>query len=102
MINLETPHTKETETIQTTGKDHIKITDHETIQIMYHALIIITIDHVTILKIDFRIIKIHKENFPNHRTEIIHNTRIHNKTVDKLIKYNQLKKPIQALPVFKP
>ena len=49
MIVLETPHTLETEIIQTIGTGHIKITDHETIQIIDQTLVIILIDHVTIL-----------------------------------------------------
>ena len=63
---------------------------------------------MTILKIEIRIIKMDKEIFLNHRTEIIHNIKIQNKTIevvhlnikDKLTKYNQLKKLNQTLPVL--
>ena len=55
---------------------------------------------MTIIRKEIQIIKIDKEVFLNHRTEIIHNIKIHNKTIkvvhlnikDKLTKYNQLKK----------
>ena len=81
----------------------MKITDHETIQTIDQNIIIITIDHVTILRIEIQIIKIDKEMFLNHRTEIIHNIKNHSKTIevnfkDKLTKYNQLKKLNQTLP----
>ena len=105
---LETPHTIETETIQTTGTDSIKITDHETIQTIDQDLIIITIDDVTILKIEIQFGQIDKEIFLNHHTETIHNIRILNKTIevvhlnikDKLTKYNPLKKLNQTLSVL--
>ena len=105
---LEIHHTIETETIQTTETDNIKITDHETIQTIDQTLIIIIIDHVTILKNEIQIIQVDKEIFLNHRTEIKHNIKTHNKSIevvhlnikDKLTKYNQLKKLNQTLPVL--
>ena len=108
LIALETPHTKETETIQTTGTDYIKKTDHETIQIIVKTLIIITKDHVKILKKEIQFIKIDKKINLNRSTEIIYNIRFDNKTIevvqlnikDKLTKYNQLKKLNQTLPVL--
>ena len=67
-IDLEIPHTKETEIIQIKETDSIKIRDHETIQTMNQTTIdqittIITLDQVTILKIEIRIIVIDKEFF---------------------------------------
>ena len=107
-IVLKIPHTIETKVIQTIGTDNIKITDQETIPKIDQTIIIITIDHVVILRIEIQIIKIDKESFLIHRTEIIQNIKIHNKTIevvhlnikDKLSKYNQLKKLNQTLPVL--
>ena len=112
-IDLETPHTIETE-INQIETDSIKITDHETTQTMNQTTIdqitiTITSDQVTILKLEIRNIIIDKEIFfVNHRTEIIHNIKIHTKTIEvvhqnikvKLTKYNQLKKLNQTLPAL--
>ena len=81
-IVLEFHYTKETETIQTIGTDSIKITDHQTIKTIVQTIIIITIDHVKFLRIEIQIIKIDKEVFLNHRTEIIHNIKTLNKTIE--------------------
>ena len=109
MIDLETPHTIETETIQTTRTDKIKKTDHKSIQTIDQFLKIVTIYHVTLLKIKFQIIQIDEEIFLNHRTESIHKIRVHNESIevvhlninDKLNKYNQLKKLNMTLPVLR-
>ena len=105
---LEISHVIETETIQTTGTENIKITDHETNQTIDQTIIIITIDHVTNLRIKIQIIKSDKEIFLKHRTEIIQNIKIDSKTVEvvhlnikeNLTKYNQLKKLNQTIPVL--
>ena len=65
-------------------------------------------DQVTILRRETHMIKTDKAIFLNHGTEIAHNIKIHNIIIevvhpnikDKLIKYNQLKKLIQILPVL--
>ena len=67
--------------MRTKGTDNIKIIDRETIQTIDQTIIIVTIDHVTILRIEIQIMKIDKETFLNHRTEIKHNIKIHNKTI---------------------
>ena len=72
MTVLEIPYILEPEIIQTIGTDNIEITDHETIQTIDRTITIITIDHVTIPRIEIKIIKIDKETFLNHLTEIIH------------------------------
>ena len=64
----ETPHTTETETIRIIETDSIKVTDHETFQTIGQTTIdqitiTITRDHVTICKIETRIIKIGKKIF---------------------------------------
>ena len=108
MTVLEISHVIETETIQTTGTENIKITDHETIQTIDQTIIIITIDHMTNLRIKIQIIKSDKEIFLKHRTEIIQNIKIDSKTIEvvnlnikeNLTKYNQLKKLNQTIPVL--
>ena len=84
------------------------MTDHETIRTKDQTIMIITIDHVTILRIEIKIIKINKEIFLNHCTEKTHDIKIHSKTIevvhpylkDKLTKYNQLKQLNQTLAVL--
>ena len=60
--------------------DSIKITDHEIFQTIDQTTIdqftiTITIDHVTIPKIETQIVKIEKEIFLNHRLELKHNIK---------------------------
>ena len=85
-----------------------KTKEAETIQTIDQTLIIITIDHVTMLKIDIQVIQVDQEIFLNHRTELTHNIRTHNRAIevvllnikDKLTKNNQLKKLNHTLPVL--
>ena len=63
---------------------------------------------MTIPRTEMLIIQIDKEVIFNQRIEIIHDIKIHNKTIevvhlnikDKLTKYNQLKKRNQTLTVL--
>ena len=75
---------------------------------MDQTIMIITIDQVTVLRTEIKIIKMDEENFLNHCTEKTHNIKLHSKTIevvhpylkDKLTKYNQLKQLNQTLPLL--
>ena len=105
---LEKLHITETEITQTIGIDIIQITDHEPIQTIDQTIKNIKIEHVKIPRTEVLTIQIDKEFILSHQIEIIHNTKIHNKTIevahlnikDKLTRYNQLKKLNQTLPVL--
>ena len=90
------PHTKETETIQIIGTDNIKLTDHETIQTIDQTIIIITIDHVTILRIEIQITKIDKEIFLNQHTEIIHKIQSSQQIYSTTPKHQRQIKQVQS------
>ena len=102
---LEIPQITETETTQTIGIDNTQIKNHETIQTIYQIVTIITIDHVTIPGTEILTIQFDKEIIFSHRIKMIHNIKIHNKTIevahlnikDKLTRCNQLKNFIQTL-----
>ena len=72
MTVLEIPYIIKPEIIQTIGTNNIERTDHETIQTKDQTITIITIDRVTLPRIEIKIIKIDSETFLNHLTEIIH------------------------------
>ena len=112
-IDLETPHTIETE-INQIETDSIKITDHETTQTMNQTTIdqitiTITSDQVTILKLEIRNIIIDKEIFfcqSPHRNNTQYQNSHQNyrsstpKHQSQITKYNQLKKLNQTLPAL--
>ena len=105
---LEIFNRAETETTQTIGIDNTQIIDHESIQTIDQTIIIITIDHVTIPRIEILIMQIDKEFYSQSPHRNIAQYQIHSETIevahlnikDKSTKYNQLKKPNQTLPVL--
>ena len=68
MTVLEIPYIIKPEIIQTIGTNNIERTDHETIQTKDQTITIITIDRVTLTRIEIKIIKIDSETFLNHLT----------------------------------
>ena len=82
--------------------------DQETTETIDQTKIIITLDHVKPPITEILITQTDQENILSHHIEILHNIKIHNKTIeeahlnikDKSSKYNQLKKPNQTLLVL--
>ena len=79
---LKIPHIIETKTTQTMGIDNTQIIDHETIQTKDQTMKIIPIDPVRIPIIKTLFTQNDKENILSHHIEIIHNTKIHNETIE--------------------
>ena len=64
------------------GIDNTQIIDHETIQTKDQTIKIIPIDPVRIPIIKTLFTQNDKENIFSHHIEIIHNTKIHNETIE--------------------